>query len=56
MCHCQTDSSAGPLVVMATFVLVIGVVVVTCDYVVLQFASVLLCKIVIELFLNDDFV
>ena len=32
VCHCQTDSSAAPLVVMATFMLVIGVVgVMTCD-------------------------
>ena len=51
-----TTSSAGrqpaaPLVVMATFVFVIGVVgvVTLTKNVVLQFASVLMCKIVIEL-------
>ncbi len=48
VCHCQTDSSAAPLVVMATFVFVIGVlgVVTLTKNVVLQFASVLMCKIV----------
>ena len=59
VCHCQTDSSAAPLVVMATFVFVTYWCSWCCDFDEKRRSSVcqsLMCKIVIELFLNDDFV